>query len=222
MRLLIVEDEKNTALTLRDAMKRQYSIDLVYSAAEAEYQASINEYDAILIDFNLPDSTGPHLCRSLRRNEVIAPILVLTGRTNIEDKVLALDAGADDYMTKPFNMAELQARLRALLRRHHPTTSSSELSIGDLVIDLTKNTVRREGHMILLRRKEFQLLEYLVRNRGRVVTRNMIVEHIWDNLSDPITNTVDVHVKYLRDQIDKPFPKKLIKTIYGMGYKIDS
>lgn len=221
MRLLIVEDDQKSAQVLRDAMKQSYSVDVAHSAADAEYEANVNEYDLIMVDFNLPDATGASLCRTLRHNEITAPILILTGRISVEDKVLALDSGADDYMTKPFSLAELQARLRALLRRHTLSSSSAQLSLGDLSIDLSTNTVVRGGQPITLRRKEFQLLEYLVRNHGRVVTRDMIFEHLWDNYGDPVTNTVDVHVKYLRDQLDKPFAKKMIKTIYGLGYKIE-
>ena len=150
------------------------------------------------------------------------PILMLTGQSETEKKVLALDAGADDYLVKPFRFEELLARIRALLRRNTVTLTSNILSIDNLTLDPAKKTVKRNEDNITLRRKEFSLLEYLMRNNGRVITREMILDHIWESTNDSVTNVVDVHIKYLRDKVDKPYKKKLIKTVHGVGYKIET
>jgi DNA-binding response OmpR family regulator len=150
------------------------------------------------------------------------PILMLTGQAETEKKVLALDAGADDYLVKPFKIEELLARIRALLRRHPTALTSNTLSIDSLILDPSRKIVKRNEDNIVLRRKEFDLLEYLMRNNGRVITREMIVDNIWDSNHESVTNVVDVHIKYLRDKIDKPYKKKLIKTVHGVGYKIEA
>ncbi len=222
MRILLIEDDRLTADTIAEKLRQQYAVDAVYTGKDGEVHANENEYDLLIIDYNLPDIDGVTVCRNLRRDDIRTPILILTGRTETHDKVNALDAGADDYLTKPFSFDELQARIRALMRRNTETLVPHTLTIEDLNLDTNTSTVTRAGRKIHLRRKELQLLEYLMRNRGRTLTRDMIVEHIWDSTSDPLTNTVDVHIKYLRDRIDKSFSKKLIKTVYGLGYKIDA
>jgi two-component system OmpR family response regulator len=146
---------------------------------------------------------------------------MLTGEDDIAKKVEALNAGADDYITKPFSIAELLARMRALLRRPPQALASNVIAIGDLEIDLNSKRVSREGKSIFLRKKEFYLLEYLARNVGRIITREMILDHVWSTVEEPATNTIDVHIKYLRDHIDKEYERKLIKTVHGMGYKIE-
>ncbi len=221
MRILIIEDDLEMAHSIRDVLKKQYAVDLASTGTEGEYQAFINEYDLIILDLNLPDIKGIQVCQLLRDNDIKAPVLMLTGQNQVDDKVQALDAGADDYLTKPFEPAELQARIRALLRRNSRHRSTT-LSLGDLTIDTATHAVTRGEQVIHLRRKEFQLLEYLLSNTGRTITRSMIMQHIWDSSRDPVTNTVDVHIKYLRDRIDKGFPQKLIKTVYGLGYKIEN
>ncbi len=222
MKILIIEDDRQTAETIRDVMKDYYAVDVAYTGEDGEYQASVNEYDVIVLDVVLPDIDGVEVCKRIRENEIKTPILMLTGKTETKDKVTALDSGADDYLTKPFKFAELLARIRALMRRAPSTLDSNTLSVGNLSLDIGTNMVKRNDKTIPLRRKEFGLLEYLMRNRGRVLTRSMILEHVWDSDTDPITNTVDVHINYLRDKIDKPFTDQLIKTVHGLGYKIEA
>lgn len=220
MRILIIEDEKAMAMTVKDELRHTYAVDVCNSGKDGSYQARVNEYDAIILDLTLPDMTGIEVCRSIRQDDVTTPILVLTGRNETESKIHALDAGADDYLTKPFSFNELKARIRALLRRSPHGQLNNKLLLGDLILDTANRTVRRADQDITLRRKEFDLLEYLLRNKNRVVTRSMILEHVWDNNVDFFTNAIDVHIKYLRDRIDRPFDRKLIKTVHGLGYKI--
>jgi DNA-binding response OmpR family regulator len=146
--------------------------------------------------------------------------VMLTGKADVNNKVLALNEGADDYITKPFHIDELTARIQALTRRQFTASVNSVLTIHDLAIDTLRKTVKRNDSLILLRRKEYELLEYFVKHAGKIVTRTMILDNLWDSAYDPLANTVDVHIKYLRDKIDKPFPKKLIQTIYGVGYRL--
>ncbi len=222
MKLLIIEDDKQTAATIKDEMKDYYAVDVVHTGEDGEYQAEVNDYDVIIIDIRLPDKDGISVCKEIRKAGIKTPILMLTGSLETKNKVSALDSGADDYLTKPFKFAELLARIRALMRRNPNTLDSNVLSLGDLTLDITANRVQRKKKTIPLRRKEFSLLEYLMRNPERVITRTMILEHVWDSSVDPITNTVDVHINYLRDKIDRPFGTKLIKTVHGLGYKIEA
>lgn len=222
MRLLLIEDDKETANTIKEELVDNYIVELAFSGEDGEYQAQINEYDLIILDLGLPDIDGLEVCRRLRENRVQTPILILTGEDDTDKKVSLLDCGADDYLTKPFEVSELKARLKTLLRRSPELSSSNILSIGDLTIDLNKMSVTRGIKTITLRRKEFYLLEYLARNVGRVITREMILDHIWESSEESITNIIDVHIKYLRDQIDRPFEKKLIKTVHGLGYKLEA
>lgn len=220
MKILIIEDDKQTAETIRDEIKDYYAVDVAYTGADGGYQASINDYDLILLDLILPDIGGIKICKKVRQAGIKTPILILTGQTEIKDKVSALDAGADDYLTKPFNFTELLARIRALMRRNPDTIPSNLLTIGDLNLDTAKNIVKHKQEIIFLRRKEFGLLEYLMRNQGQVLTRSMILEHVWESDTNPITNSVDVHINSLRKKIDKPFGTSLIKTVHCLGYKI--
>lgn len=222
MKLLIIEDDREISLTLKEELEKNYIVKTSATGTDGEYQAEINDYDLILLDLSLPDKDGFQVCKSIRETGIQVPILVLTGQTDLDMKVKMLDAGADDYLTKPFKYEELMARVRALLRRSKKTQTTSTLSTDDLVLDLDKKIAKRESKLITLRRKEFYLLEYLVRNAGNVVSRGMILDNVWDNDCDSLTNIVDVHIKYLRDRIDKPFDKKLIKTVHGLGYKIET
>lgn len=222
MKLLLIEDDKETANTLKEELADSYTVELALSGQDAEYKAETNEYDLILLDLCLPDIGGIEVCRKLRESGIQIPILVLTGDADVRRKVSLLDEGCDDYLTKPFDMGELKSRIRTLLRRPSQIASSNILSIADLTINLNKGTVTRGEKVITLRRKEFYLLEYFARNVGRIITRDMILDHIWENAKEPNTNSIDVHIKYLRDQIDRPFNKKLIKTIHGLGYKIEA
>jgi len=222
MRILLIEDEKETAAAIKKGLSNHFIVEVAATGEKGEYCAQVNTYDLLIIDWLLPDINGITICEYLRKAEIKTPILMLTANHEIEKKVMALDAGADDYLTKPFHLDELLARIQALLRRQTTENSSNLLTVDDLTLDLSRRVVTREGKIILLRRKELYLLEYLMRNYSRVVTRDMILDHIWDSTTDSLTNIVDVHIKYLRDKIDKPFKKKFIKTIHGLGYKMEA
>lgn len=223
MRILFIEDEKLTAETIAEKLRFNHSVDIAMNGRKAVKLADENEYDLFIIDYNLPDRSGITICKRLREDDVETPILMLTGRTAIRDKVKAFEAGADDYMTKPFNFEELQARIRALLRRRYPESDHHPvLKIADLEYDTRTQEIIRAGKSVVLRRKERQLFEYMLRNRGRIITRDMMMQHMWDGAADPIGNVIDVHIKHLRDKVDKGFSPQLIKTIYGLGYKIDA
>lgn len=222
MKILLVEDESGMVACLRRCLQESYIIDAVATGAEALHEAEVGNYDAIILDLMLPDMLGVTVCQRLRKRQVVAPILVLTARAEVGDKVLALDAGADDYLTKPFSLEELRARLRVLVRRQPQVVRTSQLTAGDLTINIATRRVSRGGVPIKLRRKEYALLEYLMHNAGIVVTRAMIVDHVWDAGDSLWTNAVDVHVKYLRDKIDRPFDTSLITTVHGVGYMLEA
>lgn len=184
-------------------------------------QASGGNFDLIVLDLSLPDMSGHDVCRKLRRTGVNTPILILSGIVETDSKINLLHSGADDYVTKPFNGKELEARLKALLRRGHLDTDAQYLlKADDLVLDPRRRQVERSGRNISLRRKEFDILEYLLRNQGRVVTRTMIIDNVWSANSETWNNTIDVHIKALRDKVDRPFGRSLIVTSYGIGYTI--
>ncbi len=221
MKILLIEDNKETAFTIKHVLKDYYLVELAFTGTEGEYLAQTNIYDCIIIDYILPDIDGIEVCRKIRANNPDIPLLILTSNLEIRNKVKALNSGADDYVTKPFDIEELRARIEALNRRFSKSLSETVLTVGDLSLDLSKRKASRKGLTVVLKRKEMDLLEYLMRNAGRVVTRSMILDHIWDSANDSVTNIVDVHIKYLRDHIDRHFEKKLIKTIHGYGYKIE-
>lgn len=220
MRILIVEDNKRLARSLQQGLKPLYAVDMVHSGHEGVLKAERIDYDAVLLDLNLPDLSGEEVCRELRRRERTMPIIVLSGRDLLNDKVSLLDMGADDYMTKPFNLLEVTARLRAVMRRTSGSTNT-EIIVGDLVLDPAARSLRRKSSIITLRRKEFDLFEYMMRHAGQTLTRAMILEHVWDMNEDLWANVVDVHVKHLRDKIDRPFGTHVIQTVHGVGYKLD-
>ena len=222
MRVLLIEDDQQLVSAVRKQFKKQYALDVTITGEEGEYNALVNEYDLIIIDLGLPDRDGVELCQTIRAADIHTPILILTAAVEVTDKVAALDAGADDYMTKPFTYEELFARIRALMRRNPETLPSNKLTVGELVLDVGAGTVHHKGDPITLRRKEFGLLEYLMRNVGRVLTRGMILDHVWEGGVDPLTNTVDVHIKLLRDKIDRAHGTAMIKTVHGLGYKIEA
>ncbi len=222
MKLLLIEDEKEMARTLKEGLQGDYVVELAFSGEDGDYFAHIDKYDGIVLDLHLPDISGVEVCQKLRKDGIKTPILMLTAEGDFNKKIDALDAGVDDYLTKPFKFEELKARIRALLRRNPTSYVSNVLRAGGLTLDATRKIVTRDGTAIRLKRKEFQLLEYFMRNPGKVITRDMILEHIWDSSYESMTNTIDVHVKYLRDQIDKPFRKKMIRTVYGFGYKLEA
>lgn len=217
MRLLVVEDDTRLAdLLARSLRETGYAVDLVGDGDAAVTQAAVNEYDGIILDIQLPRRDGLSVCRELRDRGNPVPILMLTARDAVQDRIAGLDAGADDYLTKPFDLQEMHARVRALLRRM-PAIAPTRLSIGDLVIDVGAQSVMRGGTPILLTTKEFVLLEYLARNAGTVVGRGDIVAHVWDDNHDPLTNAVEVYINRLRKKIDAGRPA-LIHTRRGAGY----
>jgi heavy metal response regulator len=220
MRILIIEDEDKIAAFLKRGLKEEgYAVDAAADGEQGYFLASTQDYDLIILDLMLPGLDGLSLCRKLRAEGNEARILVLTARDKVGDKVQGLNAGADDYLTKPFAFEELLARVRAQLRKRE-AGSPTKLQVADLTMDLLAHKVLRAGREIELTAREFALLEYLIRNVGIVVTRTMIAEHVWDVNFDTFTNVIDVYMSYLRDKIDRAFPDKLIQTVRGRGYVI--
>ena len=218
MRLLLVEDEKKVSeLVVRALRAESYAVDVAEDGLRGWELAQAYEYDLIILDLMLPQLPGEEVLRRIRRTNQRVPILVLTARGATEDKVHNFEAGADDYLTKPFAFAELIMRVKALLRRG-PITRSSVLRVGDLEVDRFTQQVRRAGRRIELTPKEYALLEYLAANPGRVFSRTMIIEHVWDQSFEGLTNIVDVYVRHLRSKVDDPFAVKLIRTVRGVGY----
>lgn len=220
MKILIIEDDSILAATLQESLRAQYSVDTASTSQQGIQRLRVLSYDLIILDLGLPDLSGTETCQQIRHMGVNTPILILTGQLETKDKVDALDSGADDYLTKPFSFEELSARIRALLRRM-PVTAQTVLELDGLRLDPAARTVTRNGHEVNLRRKEFDLLEYFMRNPNRVLTREAILEHIWESGNDPFANTVNVHIKYLRDKIGAPYDS-LLQTVHGVGYKLVS
>ena len=200
---------------------KTYLVDWVTKGNDALAKLAEIEYTVIILDLGLPDMSGFEVCKQLRALGVHTPVLILTGEDDMPTRVKLLESGADDYMTKPFDANELRARLRALARRQSTKLHRSIIVYKDLKIDTDQRKVYRAGMHIPLRRKEFDILEYLVSNKGRVLTREMIINHAWDSSKISWNSTVDVHIKHLRDKIDRPFASPLIKTAYGLGYRVD-
>lgn len=221
MKLLLIEDNQRLAERICYHLRQSYVIDVVESGEEALEKIQSIEYGVILLDLSLPGMSGFEVCKNMRRLGFNNPILVLTGNGDMNERISLLNAGADDYVTKPFNTDELKARIAAVGRRQTRSPIRALIEYRDLVIDVEKHKVSRSGVDIHLRRKEFDILEYLVANKGRIMTRNMIMNNVWSSQSNSWTSTVDVHIKHLRDKIDKPFDQPYIKTAYGLGYKID-
>lgn len=221
MRILVVEDDTRLAQTLSRGLKENaYAIDLAFTGEEALYQLEMIQYDGVVLDVMIPSPNGMEVCRSIRDKGLGVPILLLTARDTVDDKIIGLDSGADDYMTKPFDFGELLARLRALLRRQ-PNVISSAVRIADLEIDTRRQSAWRSGEQIHLTTKEYALLEYLVREKGRVVGRAEIAEHVWDENFDAFSNLIDVYIKRLRRKIDRGREIELIHTRRGVGYILD-
>jgi len=220
MRILVIEDEQKVANFIKRGLKEEgYSVDVACDGEEGYLLAKDNEYDVIILDVMLPKMDGITLCKKLRAEKIFTPIIMLTAKDSVKDKVVGLDSGANDYLTKPFSFEELLARIRVLLRKEQ-TATPTKLQVDDLVLDLLTHKVSRAGKEISLTNKEYALLEYLMRNAGSIVTRTMISEHVWDINFDTFTNVIDVYVNYLRNKIDKGYKKKLIHTIRGRGYII--
>ncbi len=220
MRLLLVEDEARVArFVARGLREASYAVEVAATGEDALYQAAINTYDAVILDVMIPAPDGFEVCRRLREFGVRAPVLMLTARDAVEDRIAGLDTGADDYLTKPFEFGELLARLRALLRRGGELRQE-KITIADLIIDTRAQRVWRAGRGVILTMKEYALLEYLARERGRVVGREEIAEHVWDESFDPFTNLIEVYVNRLRRKIDAGASVALIHTRRGAGYML--
>ena len=222
MRILLVEDEEKVArFVARGLEAERYAVDSARDGGAGLELATTYRYDLVILDLMLPKLGGTELLLELRRKDASVPVLVLTARDAVADKVRNFEAGADDYLTKPFAFAELLVRVKALLRRG-AVERSSVLRVGDLELDRTSQQVRRLGRRIELTGKEYALLEYLMAHAGRVLSRTMIIEHVWDQSFDGATNIVDVYVRHLRSKVDEPFAQKLIRTVRGVGYAISS
>jgi len=220
MRILVVEDEAKVASFIRRALEEEsYAVDVCGDGAQGLDLARAGCYDLIILDLMLPGMPGLEVLKALRKEQVAAPVLILTARSELDQKVKGLDAGADDYLTKPFAIEELVARVRALLRRG-TGEAAGVLQVDDLVLNPATREVTRGGKRIELTAKEYALLEYLMRNAGRVLTRPMIAEHVWNQDFDTFTNVIDVYVNYLRNKIDRGQERKLIQTVRGSGYTL--
>ncbi len=222
MRILIVEDEHKIAQSIKKGLEQEhYAVDLAFTGDEGCDLALTEDYDLIILDLLLPGMDGLEICKQVRGQHIHTPILMLTAKGQVHEKVAGLNAGADDYLTKPFAFEELLARIKALSRRPHNHVDST-LAIDDLTIDTLTYEVKRAGKSIQLSHKEYALLEYLVRHPGQVMTKEYIISHVWDYDADILPNTVEVYIGYLRNKIDKPFKgnKPLIHTVRGFGYKI--
>lgn len=220
MKILIVEDEHLIATAIKKGLEQEhYIVDIAYDGEKGFDLASSGDYDLILLDLMLPKIDGIEVCRQLRQQQIHIPILMLTAKSQIEDKIKGLNNGADDYLTKPFAFEELLARIRVLTRR--PQKSSSEIiTVGDLSINLSTYEVTRQGKPIVLSGKEYSLLECLMRHANKILNKDQLIQHVWSYESDILPNTVEVYIRNLRQKIDQPFKTKLIKTIRGFGYKI--
>ena len=222
VRILLVEDEHKVASFIRSALEEQsYAVDVSHDGEEGYYLAESTDYDLVILDIMLPRLDGFQVLRQLRARRPALPVLALTARGSVEDRVRGLDLGADDYLVKPFALAELTARVRALMRRG-VRESTAELRVDDLVLDSSRRRVMRAGHPIELSKKEYSLLEYLMRNANHAVTRGMIAEHVWDASFDSFTNVIDVHINHLRNKIDRGSSRKLIHSVRGVGYRISA
>jgi DNA-binding response OmpR family regulator len=220
MRILIVEDDKAVASFVKKGLEsEQYAVDVTGDGEDAQSLVGEANFDLIILDLVLPKIDGLDVLKHIRSRKPSLPVLVLSGRARVEDRVKGLDLGADDYLTKPFSFSELSARVRALLRRS-PSTIGIVLRVEDLELDRAERLVKRAGRRIDLTPREFALLEYLMRNAGRSVTRAMIIEHVWNFSFDTMTNVVDVYINYLRKKIDQGFERKLIHTVRNVGYEL--
>jgi heavy metal response regulator len=221
MRLLIVEDEKRIAdFVARGLEAAGYAVDIAHDGNSALNLAHQTDYDLVILDMMLPDMDGLKVLEKMRNRKSSSPVLILSARSGVDDRVRGLELGADDYLTKPFAFVELQARVRVLLRRGQPM--AERLQVGDLTLDCIRRRVARAGEAIDLAPKEFSILEYLMRNKGRALSRTMVVEHVWDMDYDGLTNIVDVYIRHLRSKVDDNHPNKLIQTVRGVGYMIDA
>jgi DNA-binding response OmpR family regulator len=222
MRILVIEDDPKISAFLKAGLQSEYFlVDAINDGAKGLYEAQANEYDLIILDHILPNMTGLDICTKLREDQISTPIIGLSVKCEIANKVSFLNAGADDYLTKPFSFEELLARVRALLRRPQKLYSDI-LEVSDITLNIKTHTVSKNNEAIYLTKKEFSLLEYLMKNQGNVLSRGMILEHVWDMNADPFSNTIETHIMTLRRKVDNKRSPKLIQTIPGIGYKIDA
>ena len=224
MKLLCIEDNVELVESLHHFLTAATNVDSANNGRDGLLLANKNKYDAIILDLGLPDMSGLDVCLELRRANTQTPILILSATQDANTKVTLFEAGADDFLTKPFSIAELRARLFALLKRGNFVAGANGnhlLKVGNLTLDPLSQRVERSGKPIKLRRKEFEILEYLMRNRNNIVTRSMIMDSVWDSDSSSWNSTINVHIKRVRDKVDRPYKRKLIKTAYGLGYTIN-
>lgn len=222
MHILVVEDEQRLAYLLRRVLLgERHTVDLAHEGHTGLNLALSDTYDVAILDVMLPGIDGLEICRQMRNEQVMSPVLMLTARGAVEDRVTGLNVGADDYLTKPFAMEELLARINALLRRRDRRFDETfQLTVGDLILDLMRHEAQRSGRIIELTAKEFALLEYLMRHPGQVLTRTQIIDAVWRYDLEALSNVVDIYIHYLREKIDQGFSHPLIKTVRGVGYKI--
>jgi len=221
MRILVVEDEEKMARALQRGLENEgHSVETVGTGDDAIFWATENDYDALVLDVMLPGRDGYSVCRELRAQGIFTPVLMLTSRGSVEDRIAGLDSGADDYLIKPFAFGELLARLRAL-RRRGPAERAPEIVVGDIVIDPASHTVHRAGIEVALSPREFALLEYLASHPGQVMRRRDIIDHVWEFDYDGMSNVVDVYIGYLRKKLEKPFRSRVIKSVRGVGYGLE-
>jgi len=218
MKILFITNERQKEKKIKRALAKEFLIEVTESVEEGLYFAESSSYDAIMLGLEDIEKS----CRELRLQGVQIPIIVITTQYSTLEKVAALNAGADDYIPVDVDKLELQAHLHAITRRSHTAPISHVMNVDDLSLDTVHKTVKRKNQIIHLRRKEFEMLEYFMRNKGKVITRQMLLDNLWISTFETYTNTIDVHVKYLRDRVDRPFDKKLIKTVYGFGYKLEA
>jgi len=220
MRILVVDDDERLCDIIKRGLEEDfYAVDCVYDGEEGEYYAEADSYNLIILDIMMPKVDGLQICRHLRAKNINTPVLMLTAKDAVEDRVKGLDAGADDYLVKPFAFAELLARVRALLRREGPS-KSPVIEVGELVMNTVTREVSWKGEPVVLTTKEYVILEYLMRRPNAVVTRTMIEEHAWDDAFDSLSNLVDVYIRRLRQKIDPEQGKNIIQTIRGAGYRL--
>jgi two-component system, OmpR family, copper resistance phosphate regulon response regulator CusR len=217
-RVLVVEDNKDIALLVQKRLSKQFNVDVAVNGEEASTVINENPYDLIVLDLSLPKKSGFDVLKDMRKKSAYPPVLILSGMNAVEDKVKGLKLGADDYLAKPFDVKELVARIDALLRRVPSAQEIVKLTAADLEMDLVSRKVVRAGSDVVLSPREFSLLEYLIRNKNKIVTRKQIAEEVWGHKFDAGTNFVDVYINYLRKSVDKDFPVKLITTVYGQGF----
>ena len=220
MKILIIEDDKAVAIALKNGLQKDYIIDLAHTGRKGIFAALTNDYDSIILDLTLPDTTGFEVCQNLRQEGLTVPILILTGKDLTESKVVLLNAGADDYLVKPFSLAELKARLRAVLRRGDAQLSHNILTVSKLTLNLNTRTASLAGKPLILSRKEFLLLNFFMRQPNIPLSRLKLIEHIWEEHRGINSNTVDVHICNLRKKLGLTAEKPLIKTVHGTGYAL--